>query len=88
MVSEINSNMLKRDGSTYTLGGITDLNDFWSGVAYVENSTKNIPMFGWWLILAAGGNGVIGQVAFNPLDKTVYWRYCSTSVWSQWDKLL
>ncbi len=90
MISQANSNLgeyIKRDGSTYAVGNVPDLNNFFTGIALVESGTKNIPSSAWWLILAAGAATISTQIAFSHGLGKIWWRTGGKDGWSEWSEI-
>ena len=86
-ITEINSNLINRKGSTENVNPISDLNNFYTGIGLFNEKTSNMPVTtpGFWLILSGGGIGTTVQVAFNlgnfSIPKT---RCCASNIWSDW----
>ena len=86
-ITEINSNLINRKGSTENVNPISDLNNFYTGIGLFNEGTLNMPgtIPGFWLILSGGSIGTTVQVAFNlgnfSIPKT---RCCASNIWSDW----
>ena len=81
-------NEISADGSRETVNPVSDLNNFFTGIASFSAGTTNLPSNDWWLVMSGGINGTTIQVAYslwnNQVPKT---RYCAGGTWSAWANL-
>lgn len=84
-INTLNSNLVKRNGSTSTINPVSDVNNFYSGIGLFSSSTANIPTADWWLIVSGGYDGTVVQTAYNLWNNSApKTRYCAAGVWSEW----
>ena len=89
----LNDNTLKLDGSSNTnnLASVTDLNTFFSGITLTNSALNRPAPSGWdttqyWLIIAAGGNNTIKQVAIHTNQPSIATRQydANLATWTSW----
>lgn len=71
------------NGTVERYNPVSNLNDFFTGVALFNNAT-NSP-FEWALILSAGTTGTVTQIAFDLFNNNSFkWRCCTGGTWNAW----
>ena len=76
---------VQTDGSFGKLDPVTDINNFYNGVATFSGSALNNPIKDWGLVIAGGIPGTCVQVIYGLFDhRLTYHRYCASGTWSEW----
>ena len=84
-ISELNTKMIKKDGSNVSVNPVNNLNIFYNGIGLFNGSVSNVPTDDWWAVIAFGFDGTTYQRAFNFWNGTQKFRNSTSSgSWSDW----
>ncbi|MDN0033317.1 pyocin knob domain-containing protein [Oscillibacter valericigenes] len=77
--------VVARDGSIGSVNPVTDVNNFWNGLATFDGTTAaNLPSGTWYALEATGDDGSGTQIATNLFAGYKFFRYKASAVWSAW----
>lgn len=77
--------VIAKDGSVGSVNPVTDVNNFWNGLATFDGTTvANLPSGTWYALEATGDDGSGTQIATNLFAGYKFFRYKASAVWSAW----